>query len=293
MNLNYENNRLYFEPIPTKHHLEIKSLLPPGAEEPPRLIPLVAGGIILVFIGAVFALSGSIGIGLIPLSIGGGCIAGFLSREQHRRDIIATNTEISSKNKIITEENAKIEAKNKEIDDFNKNRTVVTGVDLDRICADYLKSNLESMALQKLGIDKELVQAIAPICFDGYYFGELRTLKPKVKKGTDGKERSSCYTATIFFFSTDQVYCYQLIFSLLESMQQETTEECFYRDIVSISTMSDTFAHDSEGQKSTVSSENFTLTTSGGTKMAATVFDTGTVERTIRDMRNLLRSKRQ
>jgi hypothetical protein len=218
--------------------------------------------------------------GLFIMAVGGIWIAGIL---------VGT----ASANAEITADNKKIDAENRKVDDYNKKRIVVSGRELDKICADYLKSDVESMALKKLGIDKSQVQEVAPICFDGYYYKELKTSKPKFKKGEDGKERSSHYNVVMFFFSAEQVYCYQLRFSLLEDKKQEATDELFYRDIVSVSTTSDTISYGSGDTQSAISFEEFTLTTSGGTKMDATISDIETAEHSIQEMRNLLRRKKQ
>jgi len=272
--MDYARNRLFFDPIPKKdHHAHIDK----------KETQLGCGPFVPIGIGLLCMLGGNVGsiaIGLIAIAIGGGWLA-----------IIAAIT--ASANAEIAAQNEKIDAENRAIDDYNRNRTVVTGQDLDKICADYLKSDVESMALKKLGIDKSQVMEVAPICFDGYYYKELKTSKPRIKKGSDGKERSSHYNAVMFFFSADQVYCYQLRFSLLEDKKQEATDELFYRDIVSVSTTSDTISYGSGDKKSTISFEEFTLTTSGGTKMDATIADIETAEHSIQEMRNLLRRKKQ
>lgn len=269
--MDYAHNRLFFDPTPAKDH---------RASIDKKEAQYGAGPFVALGIGLICILFGGFAIGLVAVAIGGGWIA-----------IIATNT--ANANTEIAAQNEKIDAENRQIDAYNENRTVVNGSDLDKICADYIKSDVESIALKKLGIDKSQVQEVAPICFDGYYYKELKTSKPKIKKGNDGKERSSHYNVVMFFFSADQVYCYQLRFSLLEDKKQEATDELFYRDIVSVSTTSDTISYGSGDKKSAISFEEFTLTTSGGTKMDATIFDIATAEQSIQEMRNLLRRKKQ
>jgi hypothetical protein len=145
------------------------------------------------------------------------------------------------------------------------------------------------MALRKLGISENQVQEIEPIYFDGYYFRELLGLTSvQRKRGDDRKFRSSNYNVIMFFFSAEQVYCYQLRFSLLRDEKQETTDVCFYRDIVSVATANDAITFGSK----TISFEEFTLTNSGGTRMSATIFDAEIALSSLDAMRSLVTRKR-
>ena len=219
----------------------------------------------------------------------------------------------------------------------------VTDTEMDQICADYVSKNLKSMALKKLGIDEDQIQAVAPIQFHGYYYKNLssdrsdslsvRDLKTLIsstqhqfpvqyKMGKDMRFRASNYKATIFFFSADQVYYYGLAFSLLANERRENTSDNFYGDIVDVTTVSDTVIHRSGlaaipslaklfetmlgsvlfgfvsallfGTKTeTIKFDEFTLTTSGGTTVGATISDMATAERSIQGMKNMVRSKKQ
>ncbi|MCL2711011.1 MAG: hypothetical protein FWE95_09025 [Planctomycetaceae bacterium] len=169
-----------------------------------------------------------------------------------------------------------------EAEQFNRNRIIVTDAEIDEVVSNYFKDNLKSMALHKLGVDEEQVQEISPIHIGNYYFNDIPTASSvKRKTGKDGRNRASHYEVLTFLFSADQVYCYRLRFSLLEGKKQETTDEYFYRDIVSVSA-------DSVGDI-----YEFKLTTSGGTSIGTTVFDFGAAERSVQDMRRLLRIKKQ
>ena len=288
----YERAKLFFDPIPEKNLCPLKERKDVPDPEKVR-IGCVAPGLIVLglyfFLFAVFNDPNAIVAALLFTLIGGVWIA-IRVRSTAYQNTRAIDV-AAQQNRAIDADNEEIAIENAEIDQFNRNRTVVNGRDLDRICADYLKSDVESMALSKLGIDKSQVQEIAPIVFDGYYYRELKTSKPKIKKcSRDQGERSSHYNAVIFFFSEDQVYCYQLRYSLLSDVRQESTDELFYQDIVSVATTSDTIRYD---KGSTISFEEFTLTTAGGTKMEATISNTESAERSIQEMRNLLRRKKQ
>ena len=215
----------------------------------------------------------------------------------------------------------------------------ITDEEIDQICADYVTHNLKSMALKKLGIEEDQVQEIEPIQFHDYYYGNLSSDRSgilnvkdwakaihsmqfkssvKFKMGRDRLCRPSNYNGIIFFFSTDQVYSYAFRFSLLGEERQELTSDCFYGDIVDISTVSDTVIYGAttfiEGiinailgtalvtmikkffgirvKSETVHFEEFKLTTSGGTSAGATVSDLVSSERSIQGMKNLVRDKK-
>jgi hypothetical protein len=129
---------------------------------------------------------------------------------------------------------------------------------------------LSGMALNKHGITEDQVQKVPPLILGGYMSellgnnvkdiarlvagnigGELGSALAdigikaiedgtisgiKYKKGRDGIIRSSAATFTIFLFSDNQVFIYTLEFSLIAPEKKESSQEYFYRDIVSIST---------------------------------------------------------
>jgi len=170
---------------------------------------------------------------------------------------------------------------------YNKNRTIITDAEIDTTCADHLK-NLKSMAIKKHSIDEDQVKEYDPLQFEGYYYERLPNAAFQYKKGDDGKLRSSNYNAVMFLFSSEQVFCYEYKFSLLEDKKQEKTDEYFYKDIVSVSTQSDAKTHGDV----TFNFEYFKLTTSGGTTISAQYSVTGETEDALKAMKNLLRNKK-
>jgi len=171
---------------------------------------------------------------------------------------------------------------------FNKTVISISDQEIDQICMEHLLS-LKSMAIKKHGIDEEQIKESDPIQFDGYYFKPLGAKPPVIKRGNDGRIRSSNYNAIIMMFSSEQVYCYEYRFSLLKDEKQVSTDEYFYNDIVSVSTKTDIVTYG----KSSINTENFSLTTSGGTTIGATIFDIERAEKSINAMKNLLRIKKQ
>lgn len=162
--------------------------------------------------------------------------------------------------------------------------------DIDRATKSKLK-NMKTRALEKLGVDEDEVNEIAPIVFDGYNY--TRSL---IKRGKDGKYRSSKYQAVMFFFSSNEVYCYTYDFSIVENSQKEATDVYFYKDIVSVSTQTDGVEYSVGKGKvdpfDPFDYESFKLTTAGGTSISCSVRNYDNAQRSINGMRALIREKK-
>jgi len=167
---------------------------------------------------------------------------------------------------------------------FNNNREIVTASELDKAAIDYL-SDLKSRALKKLGIDEDEVSEAPPIHFHGYYFKKIQGESPYYKY-ENNRYRSSYYNAVMFLFSNKQVYCYEYRFSLLDDKNTVSTEEVFYRDIISVTTMSET---ENFGEIA-INYENFNLKTAAG-MLGATIFDLD--ENAVKAMKNKIREKKE
>lgn len=176
---------------------------------------------------------------------------------------------------------------------FSKTGGRPTDSEIDQICAGEC-ADLKSRAMKKLGLDEDQVTEAAPIDFSGYTYKNIRS-EVRYQLGKDNRTRTSNYMATMFLFSAEQVYCYKYMFSIIADEKNESTEEYFYRDIVSASTQSDSKSYTSKDGKSqaTFNTEYFKLTTSGGTFVDAMIFDMSTADRSINAMKSLLRSKKQ
>lgn len=149
-------------------------------------------------------------------------------------------------------------------------------------------SNMKERALKKLGLDEDEVNEIAPISFDGYVYKDAL-----IKKGKDGKYRSSKYQAVMFFFSSNEVHCYTYDFSLIEDSQRESTDVYFYKDIVSVSTQTEGTEYTvGNGKSGKFDYEYFRLTTAGGTSISCSVRNADDAQRSINGMRSLIRSKK-
>ena len=143
-----------------------------------------------------------------------------------------------------------------------------------------------------------------------------------VKRGKDGEIRFTPIEVTIINFTKDQLVAYQCALDLMtDKPLSESTDEYFYQDVVSVSTQSKTTTYDKstmtrQGRKALKplmkggrlqlnSSENFVLTTAGGTSLEVFLRDprliemagggripTGTAEKAIGAVRTMLRVSR-
>lgn len=162
-----------------------------------------------------------------------------------------------------------------------------TDADIDAAVTSQL-ANMKARALQKLGIDEDEVNEIAPISFDGFVYDNAL-----IKRGKDGKHRSSKYQAVMFFFSGSEVHCYTYDFSIVESSQSESTDVYFYKDIVSVSTQTEGSEYSvGKGKSSKFDYEYFKLTTSAGTSISCAVRNIDDAQRSVNGLRNLIKIKK-
>ena len=175
--------------------------------------------------------------------------------------------------------------------------------------------------LNKMGLIEEEVYLIKPIIVNGPYYGYInKDAKLMFKKGNDDKVRYSVVKGIVFYFSENQVYSYSCVIDLVTGNRfTETTDEYFYKDIVSIATLSERIKQENpvtvrgmlglakkaaKGEEIVHDVEQFRLTTTGGTYISATIKDSTVVAKTkgrmdvedteekIKAMRNLLREKK-
>lgn len=162
-----------------------------------------------------------------------------------------------------------------------------TDADIDAAVTSQV-SDMKARALRKLGLDEDEVSEIAPITFDGYVYSNA-----KIKKGNDGKYRSSKYQAVMFFFSSNEVHCYTYDFSIVDNTQRESTDVYFYKDIVSVSTQTEGTEYTvGKGKSDQFDYEYFKLTTTGGTSISCAVRNIDDAQRSINGMRSLIKTKK-
>lgn len=173
-----------------------------------------------------------------------------------------------------------------------KKKGTPTDEEYDNICSSQC-NNMTQKALNKLGVDEDEVKEIAPIVFDGYCYSGF----DKFKQGKDNKWRTNKYQAVQLFFSANEVHVYTYTFTTTEDKKTESTDVYFYKDIVSVSTATETAKLKETVKGKTedkdVEFECFKLTTAGGTAFEVSVRDSDSAQRSINAMRQLLRAKKQ
>jgi hypothetical protein len=164
-----------------------------------------------------------------------------------------------------------------------------TDDELDRQVRDIL-GGLNQQALDKLGLDADEVSLIQPIVVGGNSFAGSRA-----KKGKDGVYRSSACEGIAIFFGEQELHSYKYQVSLIEDHRiSEETDVYFYRDVVSVSTKSDTIQVQVEGAgMHQVQVELFKLTTSGATTIQCSMDATSNTKgRDIQGAKTLIRNKK-
>ena len=162
---------------------------------------------------------------------------------------------------------------------------IVSDKEYDQSVLSALK-DINQKALNKLGLDESEANEISPISFDGYVIKGY----DYAKKGEDGKWRTNKYQSTTLFFSANEVHCYTYSYSTTEEKKTESTDVYFYKDIVSVSTASDTIKYPEETKETEY--EYFKLTTTGGTALSVTLRDKDGAQESINNMRKLLKQKK-
>jgi hypothetical protein len=104
----------------------------------------------------------------------------------------------------------------------------------------------------------------------------------KIKKGKDGRTRSSHLEFTTFLFTEDEVFIYIQQFSLINPEVKESSKEYFYRDIVSINT-----------ETANYGSHVFIIKVSGGdTEKIPYGIEDSDIQQRITEFRQLIRAKK-
>ena len=145
-------------------------------------------------------------------------------------------------------------------------------------------------ALDKIGLDEDELKEIPPVTLYGY-----EDSAQLARVGKDGDYRSNLYSITHLFFSSTQVYMYQVILDTISNTKKERTEEYFYKDITNFSTSTD--SHDvtyfkgctGKPTKGTVEIQRFGLIVPGDKFTCGTY---GDIEQSVKAMKNKLREKK-
>lgn len=160
-------------------------------------------------------------------------------------------------------------------------------------------NDMDSYAFKKLGIEPSEVNLADPVKFWGYQFSDPCVLGDELNEeagwvpGDDGEVRSSEITMTGFYFGENSFYCYERTFSSLSDAVKESTEEYYYKDVVSVKTESvDIPVDNDEGETTRNRNEEFILVNMGGEKRRCTVADASKAEAAVIAFRALLKQKK-
>lgn len=147
--------------------------------------------------------------------------------------------------------------------------------------------NFKQKALNKIGLDEEEVSEISPAMFEGFVYKNAYA-----KQNASGKWVSSAYQVSWIFFSSSQVYLYSYTFNMDEDKKNERTDEFFYKDVTSFSTLSESDkAHGLSGNTFDVTSEQFAMVVPGD-KLIMAMGDIEDADSIIQGMKQKLREKK-
>lgn len=151
-----------------------------------------------------------------------------------------------------------------------------------------IRSTITNYAMNELGLDIEECQEIEPVILE---FKDYETdyFSSFVYKPDD--DMPSNYRFMVLFFSENQMYYYDYIFSLLNDESYVNTGEYFYKDIVAFNTQNKREEFTYNGQKYSKQYQIFSLKTIGGEAFATYINRED--ERSIQGMRQLLREKKK
>lgn len=152
--------------------------------------------------------------------------------------------------------------------------------DMDGFIAEDLQ-NAIAKSLIKTSIDNsELVSE--SVIIHGPKFWLTGGAEILFKKGKDNILRFSPINVTVINMTENQLVCYAASLDLTTgNFLNESTDEYFYKDVVSVSTQTETMSVEIENTKEKmqlVSAEKFKLTTSGGTSIEVLLRDPKLIE---------------
>lgn len=168
-------------------------------------------------------------------------------------------------------------------------------------------ARLRQKALSKLGVEAEDMVA-EPVSVYGPRLWDAAGAEILWRKGGDGVLRFTPLNVTVINFAKDQLLSYACAYDMVAgNALSESTDEYFYRDVVSVSTGTVDRSVEIKGIGSLQlkEAEAFKLTTSGGTsievlirhrelikKLGGGEIPTGPMEKAIQSVRKMLREKK-
>lgn len=173
---------------------------------------------------------------------------------------------------------------------YNQTQGRPTDADIDQ-AIQAVAGGAREQGLARLGLDESEVNLIQPVVIPG---PDLRNSRGMVKKGKDGVLRAAANEVLVLYFSENEVHSYTHQFNVTDpTVRRESTDEYFYRDIVSVSTVSDPERVTlPTGESLEVNWDRFRLTTSGGTSISVAAYNAGELSQSIQGMRALIKQRK-
>jgi len=153
-----------------------------------------------------------------------------------------------------------------------------TDQQIDEWLEEDLKRTVKK-AHDKMGIDESKIVG-EPVQITGPRFWNVGDAKFLYRKGKDNIIRFTPLDVSTILFGQDQLLAYNCSFDFAEGKHlNEGTDEYFYKDVVSVSTKSESRSVTFKGKPVQLNAaETFVLTTSGGTSISVLLRDPKLVE---------------
>ena len=159
----------------------------------------------------------------------------------------------------------------------------------DQQMDEWLEKDLEGLnkkALDKVGTDEsELVGE--PVEITGPRFWDIGGAKIHYKRGNDKIIRFTPLEISVINFTQNQLLAYSCVYDFTTGKAlNESTDEYFYKDVVSVATKSESCSVTFKSGQSTKTiqldaAETFVLTTSGGTSISVLLSDPKLIEQMV------------
>lgn len=159
------------------------------------------------------------------------------------------------------------------------------GKPTDQQMDEWLDEDLKALGYKSLGktgtdeteLVSESVSVVGPRIWD------TGRAEVKYKKGRDNVLRYSPVGVSVINFTKNQLIAYTCVFDrFTDNALNESTEEYFYKDVVSVSTKTESLNVSGTSGGATIhlkTGECFTLTTSGGTSLTVFLRDASLIEK--------------
>jgi hypothetical protein len=171
-------------------------------------------------------------------------------------------------------------------------RTMSDDEYIEMVSAKVNSLNARQKAMEQTGLDEDEIKEITPINLVGYSYKNAWSHLTGANKWV-----SSRYQVTWIFFSASQLHLYRYSFDMDQDWKNELTEEFFYQDVTSVSTVDQT----EQGKElingiqteRTVQTSDFRIVVPGDKMfIAMNGNDLASVTQSVKAMKQMLREKK-